>query len=302
MGLINEILNKFNKQSKNINPSQQELENHHEEKETFLADISLHQLKNADWEKFGSILKQNKILPNSYIKQPTAVEIKTTTNARPMVLLTFNSSTSNSVRRFKLLQDGAFQYINGTIDDGKNQELLNIWNKFKDEIRYLYFLNTNREETLQTLEANRTIKTAERTINTLKNLYNQEQAFLEKYKDFVFHDFNYRTLILDDGAVIRYGELPQFTALKRLSNVSIDGERVLPFTPKTLEFCILRMTNCLKIEEGEQLENFEKKCRQIQAFSGYESEDWGNVIEIGKNIVKKQYQSSVITNDYEERL
>ena len=76
----------------------------------------------------------------------------------------------------------------------------------------------------------------------------------------------------------------------------------MPFTPKTLEHCILNMTNGQKIEDGEDLEEFEKKCKEIQENSYFESEDWEKVIEIGKDIVKNQYLASVIsfTNEKEQ--
>ena len=95
--------------------------------------------------------------------------------------------------------------------------------------------------------------------------------------------------------------MPQFIPLVKTADGDfISGEPVIPFTPKTLEFCILHMTNGQKIEDGEYPGNFEEKCRKIQAVSGYESEDWEKVIKIGKNIVRNQFKASVITNSSEE--
>ena len=130
--------------------TQEDTVNKNEEtKKDFVADISLFEFHNVDWEDFGRLLKQNRILPNSYIKKPTEVEIKLSKTKRPMVMLTFNSATSTSERKFMLLQDGVYQYVNGAIDDGKDKDLIDIWNKFKEEIRYLNRLNTNREEYFQ---------------------------------------------------------------------------------------------------------------------------------------------------------
>lgn len=268
-------------------------------KEPFVADIGLCEFENVNWEEFGRILKQNKILPNSYLKKPSIVDVKLSTKDRPMVLLTFTSATSNSIREFLLLQDKVFQSINGRVDDGKNQELINIWNKFKEEIRYRNFLNTNREEFFQKQKAERMIKTAERNKKRLEDLYKQEQAFLETYQDSIFDGFYYEGLWVDDNEFYRHGELPQFIPLIKVPDGHyISGRGVIPFTPKTLEHCILHMSNGQKIEDGEYPEEFEKKCRQIQEFSGYESEDWDKVIKIGKNIVRKKYEESLI-EDYE---
>ena len=146
-----------------------------ENQKEFVADISLFEFHNVDWEDFGRLLKQNRILPNSYIKKPTEVEIKLGKTGRPMVMLTFNSATSTSERKFMLLQDGVFQYVNGAIDDGKDPELNRFWNKFKEEIRYLNRLNTNREEYFQKQRADRAIKNADRTKEVLTDLYEKEQ-------------------------------------------------------------------------------------------------------------------------------
>ena len=57
---------------------------------------------------------------------------------------------------------------------------------------------------------------------------------------------------LEDGNYVRYGELPQFIILKKIEDGKyMDGEGVIPFTPRTLEFCILHMTNGQKIEDGK---------------------------------------------------
>ena len=108
----------------------------------------------------------------------------------------------------------------------------------------------------------------------------------------------------DNKGFTKYrGEMPKFIPLEKTEDGHyISGEPVIPFTPKTLEFCILHMTNGQKIEDGEYPDDFEEKCRKIQAFSGYKSEDWDKVIKIGKNIVKNQYKASIITGNYDRGL
>ena len=113
MGLFTDILKKFNKQNEESQPVQQEVKEG--QKEQFISDISMFEFENVDWSDFGRVLKQNRILPNSYLKKPAEVEVKTSKKGQPMVILTFNSSTSNSVRKYMLLQNGAFEYINITI-------------------------------------------------------------------------------------------------------------------------------------------------------------------------------------------
>ena len=304
MGLFADILKRFNKQNEESQFEKQDVKPE-EQKEQFISDISMFEFENVDWSDFGRILKQNRILPNSYLKKPAEVEVKTSKKGQPMVILTFNSSTSNSVRKYMLLQNGAFEYINGAIDDGKNPDLLAVWNNFKNEIRYLNYLNTNREEGFQKRAAERTIEAAERTKRILEDLYKKEQMFIERYKDTKFDEFCYSAMFEKDNKGFTHytGEMPKFIPLVKTEDGHyISGEPVIPFTPKTLEFCILHMTNGQKIEDGEYPDDFEEKCRKIQAFSGYESEDWDKVIKIGKNIVKNQYKASIVTGNYEREL
>lgn len=83
----------------------------------------------------GSILKQNRILPNSYNKIPSDIIVSMDKDKRPMVNLEFKSTTSNSVREFMLFQDGAMQKINGVPQDSKNQNLIEIWKKFQERVK-----------------------------------------------------------------------------------------------------------------------------------------------------------------------
>jgi len=57
------------------------------------------------------------------------------------------------------------------------------------------------------------------------------------------------------------------------------------------------MTEEEKAAHGEYVNDFENMCKKIQKLSCFESEDWDKVIAIGKDIVKKQYQASVVTNE-----
>ena len=88
MRLFSEILKRFNKHNEERQPVQQEVKE--EQKEQFISYISMIEFENVDWSDFGRILKQNRILPNSYLKKPAEVEVKTSKKGQPMVILTFN--------------------------------------------------------------------------------------------------------------------------------------------------------------------------------------------------------------------
>jgi len=291
MRLFTEILKKFNTREVELEETKELSQEKIEEKAPFVENISLYEFQNADWEDFGRKLKQNRILPNSYPKEPSNIDIRLSKKGEPMVLLTFNSSTSNSVRKYMLLQDGAFEYINGAVDDGKNQELIYVWNNFKEEIRYINWLNTNREGGFMEREAAKMIEKAQK-MKSYKDAYELERDFLEKHKDKQFQSLGEVYL---GGA--DFEEVPCFVPLDE--NVMIRKNKVVvPFSPRTLEFCILHMTNDAKIEYGEYIDDFEKACRKIKKHSCYESEDWDKVIKIGMDILKRHYQVYLLENGF----
>lgn len=262
------------------------------QKAPFVADISMFELENANWKRFAGILKQNRVLPNSYIKQPTEIKVSLGKNNRPMALLTFNSATSNSVRELLLLQDGVFQSVNGAIDDGKNQELNKLWKKFQEEIRYGNYINTNRAGYFHKMRGERMKKMAEKLLG-MDNIYVLEQEFLEKYKDAYFDDFG------NEFSFDIYQTVPAFECIERTPEGKyLNTEKVTPFSPRTLEFCISKMTNGARAEQGEYVPDFTKKCRRIQELSCFESDDWDKVIGYGEDIVKTAYQAAVLDGSY----
>lgn len=252
----------------------------------FVANLSTFELEEANWTEFATLLKQNKVLPNSYEKQPISVEVVIDKKNRPKVIIEFKSSTSNSVRKFSLLQDGAFQYVNGAIDDGKDNKLQDLWKAFQDEIRYRNKLKTNREGYFHMYRGRKLAKVAEKQ-QAMYDIYDREQEFLEKYSDVKFDDFSYSN----------FGEVPMFNPLIMCEDGTvIEGDGVVPFTPRTLELCILGLTDGAQIEAGQYVDGFERMCRTIADASCFESEDWDKVIGFGAKIVQKKYQESELSD------
>jgi hypothetical protein len=130
-------------------------------------------------------------------------------------------------------------------------------------------------------------------MQNMRNIYDREQEFLEKYKNVIFDGFEFGGFGCMDG---EYQKLPpRFIPLVDNGNGAyLDGEPVIPFTPKTLEYCILHMTNGQKAESGMYPENFEHMCRMIQEDSCFEVEGWDEVIEFGKKIVSEKYREKAI--------
>ena len=283
-----------NRENKKVEEAKEEIQV--QKKEKFVADLSLAELDGADWFEFATILKQNKILPPSYVREPISVEVSLDKKNRAKAVIEFKSKTSDSVRKYLLLQDGVFQYVNGAIDDGKNEDLISAWKKYQNEIRYLNMLQTNREGYFHKQRGEKLIKKAEKMMQ-MTDLYDREQEFLEMYKETVFDDFCYSPIFEknNNGFIGYAGELPKFIPLEETPDGHyVSGEPVIPFTPRTLEHCILHMTNGQKIEDGEYPEDFEKKCRKLEKYSCFESKDWDKVIEFGKEIVTEKYRESEI--------
>ena len=86
--------------------------------------------------------------------------------------------------------------------------------------------------------------------------------------------------------------------LKEPINGKFRGEPVVPFSPRTLEFCILHMTDGEMIDHGEYVNDFEAMCRKIQEYSCYESEDWDKVIELGKTLIRQKYMADMLSNGF----
>ena len=266
--------------SKHVEKSAQGKENCKVEDVIQLPDISMFELETADWEKFAGILKRDGILANSYKKQPKEMHVSLDENNRPMITLTFESATSTSIREVELTQDSAIQYINGIISGGiKNQDLISTWKAFQEEIRYLNKLETNREGYFNKLHGDKLMKVAKK-MQGMDNIYEREQEFLEKYKDANFDELTYGTMYIP----------PMFIPYTRDESGFIEyGEGVVPFTPRTLELCILRMTDECKAESGLFLREFEQRCKRIAEESCFKSDNWDRVISYGKDIIRSKY-------------
>ena len=281
-------------------------ENKVEQKEKFVSDLSYIELQSADWAKFAGILKREGVLSNSYDKNPMDINYSIAKDNSPVVELTFQSKTSDSVRKVQLLKEHAYLYVNGKIEESpesqRNVILNKLWRNFQNKLRYHSMLETNREGFAHARRGARLFIESQKMMD-MKDIYDREQEFLEKYKDAKFEDFCYSAIFEKDrtGFVNYAGELPKFIPLKETEDGHYaSGDPAIPFTPRTLEYCILHMTNGQKIEDGEYLFNFEEKCRKLQKYSCFESEDWDKVIEFGKNFLRKQFISYMITNEMEE--
>lgn len=288
-----------NRESKKVEEAKEETQV--SMKENFVADLSFVELQGVDWKRFAGELKRDGVLSGSYDKNPVSIEYSLAKDNSPKVELTFRSKTSDSVRTIQLFKDHAYLIVNGAIEafpeTQRNKDLNKFWNGFQEEIRYRNRLKTNREGYFHSNQGARMLIEAEKKMQ-MRDIYEREQEFLEMYQKVVFDDFCYSPIFEknSNGFISYAGELPKFIPLEETPDGHyVSGEPVIPFTPRTLEHCILHMTNGQKIEDGEYPEGFEKKCRELEKYSCFESKDWDKVIEFGKEIVTEKYRESEIS-------
>lgn len=254
-------------------------------KKVFVSDISMFELEGTNWTEFGSVLKRNAILPNSYPKKPDDVVVGLGKDNRPYASLTFNSTTSSSVRKYLLLQDGVYEYVNDAIDDGKNVKLNNVWNDFQNTIRIKTKFNNNYQIGLH-VNHGKEMKCRAEQLLAFEDFFERENDFLEEHSNDTYIAFgiaNYKNPIFINGI--------------NIGGVDIGGGSAEPFSPKTLEFCVSKLTEEAKANEGFDIEYFRKKCDMIRSKSVYNTDDWDKVINKTSEIVTKAYALSNEENE-----
>ena len=97
-------------------------------------------LENVDYEQFGTLLKQEQLLPPSYDRKPINVEIDKVVEL-PRVLLTFKSKTSDTVRYVEIYKY-AVSYTEkvGSPLTGMeiNDKMSDIWYKFSERVMFAW--------------------------------------------------------------------------------------------------------------------------------------------------------------------
>lgn len=246
--------------------------------EEFVPDISMYELDKVNWVKFAGRLKANGVLPNSYVKKPAGIDVFVDNNNRPMISLTFNSATSDSVRDYLLLQDGVYEYVNGKLRRATNEKLIELWESLQNQIRLGNKIETNRQGYLHKVRGMEMMQKAQKLLS-MDDIYEREQEFLESYKDTRFCDI----------ASGYCGSAPEFIPLVRDEDGKwVDGEGVVPFSPKTLEMCILNMTKEGARKQAVHVRDFEDVCNEFKEYSCYESDAWDKVIELGKKVIRSK--------------
>lgn len=249
----------------------------------FVEKLSLLELSEIDWSEFGAKLKQEKLLPPSYDRNPTSVKFRLSKTNKPIAEIVFNSKTSDSYRMVMIHDDNdVFEYTNGAQNSPTRKELIDVWLDFKKEQKRKIEINKILEANNIKYKANKLKNTAESMMN-IENLFADELEFLEEHKDDVYDFFGY---MFDEDK-----EIPFFVTSTEKNDLPSRLERmVVAFSPKTLEFCVSRLEDNEKYyiaDDEENLEEFIKKCKNVASNSIYETDKWEKTINILVEMLKK---------------
>jgi len=262
----------------------------------FVEKFSLLELSNINWCEFGAKLKQEKLLPSSYDRNPTSVKFSLSKDSKPIVTIVFNSKTSDSYRTIMIHDDNdIYEYTNGAQNLPTRKELVDVWQDFKKQQKTKIAINKNIEAKNIKYKANKLKNTAE-SMMKIDNLFADELEFLEEHKDDVYDFFGY---MFDEDK-----EIPFFvTTSEQDDSDYCFEEMVTAFSPKTLEFCVSRLVDEEKyniVEDEESLEEFIKKCKNVASNSIYETDKWEKTINILVEILKKQAEEYKTKNEVEK--
>jgi len=248
-----------------------------------LRELTLLELGEVDWTEFGSRLKQSQLLPPSYDRKPSKVNISLHTDNSPKVEIVFNSKTTDSYRTFKIYNNRIHEFVNGSNEANTRQEIIDEWKRFKKHIIYLLDRN-NKNEIYEIKKKGEQLQQEALSLMNIEMLFEEEKKFLDRHKDDVYNFFGY---MFDSEK-----EIPFFVApVKEQSENVQTAEMVTPFSPKTLEFCVLKLTDEEKFsnaEDEESIESFIQRCNQIKKYSIYKTEKWDDTIEILVRILKQE--------------
>lgn len=95
-------------------------------------------LELIDFSHFGAMLKQEQLLPPSYGKRPTDVAVYIGKKGLPVLILTFNSKTSNSYRKLMVVGYVVSESINNPIGYITNADISSQWQEFAQRVMYLW--------------------------------------------------------------------------------------------------------------------------------------------------------------------
>ncbi len=246
-------------------------------------ELSLLEFGEVDWAQFGARLKQEQLLPPSYDRNPTKVTIGLSKRNKPKVEIVFNSKTSDSYRTVVICNDeGVFEYTNGALNQPTRPELIKTWKRFKEHI--IYKIEHNNKQDAQEIkkQAKELQEEAKQMLN-IDMLFEEEKKFLERHKDDTFEFFGY--LFNSER------ETPFFVAPEKEQAENVrTAEMVTPFSPKTLEFCVLRLNEeekFINAEDEESLKSFVQRCNKIASQSIYKTDKWEKTINLLVEILKK---------------
>ncbi len=107
-------------------------------KERYPDGLPLEVLKQIDYSKYGTILKQQQLLPPSYDRNPVGVEIRPSEHGDHNIGLIFKSKTSESYRIISICRYNVTMAVNDSFLYDYLPIMSREWENFCERIMWLY--------------------------------------------------------------------------------------------------------------------------------------------------------------------
>ena len=236
-------------------------------------ELSMLELRDVDWEEFGSRLKKAELLPHSYSATPINVKVSLSADNHPYAILTFESDTISNTRKIEVY-DSCARRAGKSFENSESVGISNVWKDFQYVVRCAISLNRRKEiiihkrkaQFLQGIDGNN--QELIETLNSFDKFFEEEDKFLETYKNVTFDILSY------------HGKDEGIPAFSKYTGVGSIGKNVTPRSPKALELCVSRLAEEEKRFIANDLERFREKCQQIEATSPYVTIDWQRTVDI----------------------
>lgn len=247
-------------------------------------EISLLRMLDADWRFFGARLMLKGVIPSVFDQHPKSVKLGIAWNNTPYVELTYKSRKDDDSKTFRLYQEDAKCVIDGTWETN-NEELLNLWKNFKNYLQGLEFISRNQNIQYHTRMVDDMFKEypdQKPDAIDFDEFYKKEDEFINEHKYTIFESFG---CIEDEYAFAEH-------------KIDLGSEThfmncVKPFSPRTLEYCVLRLSSEEKDKIRQDIDLFQSKCMGVALSSSFVTEDWERTINLLVDVVGKEKELGI---------
>lgn len=254
-----------------------------QQKTKYVPELSMLELSEVDWAEFGARLKAQNLLPGSYNTTPINVKVSLTEQNIPCAIVTFASSTTDSTRRIEVY-DRFVRRCGKSNDNPESVSMSQVWRDYQDFVHCVINLKHRREVVMHKQKA-KFLKGIDGNNQELIEIFENFDKFFEKEDKFLGTHKN------DTFDILSYhGENDLPCVAKCTSIGKISSDHIVPFSPKTLEFCVARLAEEEKHYIAHDIESFKEKCKRIENASPYQNKDWQKTVDLLCEVILERYK------------